>query len=84
MKRSAGVIFECITAIDLPNLELKRETVCGVKEISGTKTIADFPSSTTFFIALKYTSVLPLPVTPSKTKTSFDLESIAVFIDLRD
>lgn len=42
--------------------------------------MADFPSSSALFIALKYTSVFPLPVTPSSTKFSFDFECMAEVI----
>ena len=48
----------------LGNRRRNRRIVCGVRLISGTSTIASRPCATTASIALRYTSVLPLPVTP--------------------
>ena len=48
----------------------KRARVWGVSAISGTSTITWPPRANTGAILCKYTSVLPLPVTPSKSKTS--------------
>ncbi len=53
-----------------PGTARNRSTVCGVKAISGTNTIADFPSSsTTRRSSSRYTSVFPLPVTPCSSAT---------------
>ena len=55
------------------------ETICGVKLISGTKSIALFPCSNNEDITFIYTSVFPLPVTPYK---SIFLLSLAFNISL--
>ena len=54
----------CKIAISFPKRFLNKFTICGVKLISGTSTIASFPSFKTSLIICMYTSVLPEPVTP--------------------
>ena len=61
--RSASERWLCSTAT-LPNRRRNRRIVCGVRLISGTRTIASRPRATTRSMAARYTSVLPLPVTP--------------------
>ena len=42
--------------------------VCGVRPISGTITSACLPCASTFSSTLRYTSVLPEPVTPASSQ----------------
>ena len=50
----------CKTAIcSFPNLDINLSNICGVNDISGTKTIAVFSFFITFSISCKYTSVFP-------------------------
>ena len=52
------------TATLSPNTPLKRATIWGVKDISGTNTMPVLFNFKTRFKSSIYTSVLPLPVTP--------------------
>ena len=52
-------------AILSPNLDLKCDITCGVKDISGTSIIAVLPFWSISSITFIYTSVFPLPVTPN-------------------
>ncbi len=54
----------CRTATFSPNRAEKRLCCWGVRDISGTRTIAPAPDLSTSSIARMYTSVLPLPVAP--------------------
>ena len=47
-----------------PKTDLNLSAICGVIDISGSKTTTDFPNFIAFFEASINTSVLPLPVTP--------------------
>ena len=60
---------ECMTATASPKRPRKRATVWGVREISGTSTMARRPSASVRSMACRYTSVLPEPVTPSTSTT---------------
>jgi hypothetical protein len=62
--RSVSFSPECSTAIGVAKRERKRFNSCGVKPISGTSTSACSLRRSTSSIKCKYTSVLPLPVTP--------------------
>ena len=62
--RSRGVRPEWRTATSSPKRARKRATSCGVSAISGTSTIEPRPRSRAAAMARRYTSVLPLPVTP--------------------
>ena len=67
--RSASVSAEWTTAIRPGKRTAKRRIICGVSAISGTSTIAPRPAASAASIAARYTSVLPLPVTPwSRTR----------------
>jgi len=69
----------CNTAIvSFPNLDINLSNICGVKDISGTKTIADFPFFNTLSINCKYTSVFPEPVTPYNKNSSYSSLSMHV------
>ena len=61
--RADSVMPECSTAT-CSKRRRKRRTVCGVSAISGTRTMAWRPCSRACANARRYTSVLPLPVTP--------------------
>ena len=63
-RRSVPVSAECSTATPALKRSRKRATSCGVKPISGTSTNAWPPAAMAAAITRKYTSVLPLPVTP--------------------
>ena len=64
-RRARSVICECNTPTLIPKRRSKRPTVCGVRPISGTRISTCLPCLSTGSITCKYTSVLPLPVTPS-------------------
>ena len=54
-----------------PKRARKRRTSWGVREISGTSTRAAPPSFRVLAMACRYTSVLPLPVTPCSRKGAY-------------
>ena len=62
--RSEGVILECTVMTSSAKCARNRRTVWGVREISGTRTIAERPDARHRLIASMYTWVLPLPVIP--------------------
>ena len=62
--RSVSFKRECIMAIGSAKRCSTRWINCGVKPISGTNNKTCLLPVSTFSIAEKYTSVLPLPVTP--------------------
>nr|WP_238787671.1 hypothetical protein [Thiospirillum jenense] len=66
--RLFAVKLEWITAIGVFSRWVKRRCSCGVKPISGTSTSTCPPRASVVAIRRKYTSVLPLPVTPSSKK----------------
>ncbi len=69
----------CMTATLRPNLALTLFTRRGVRDISGTRSIASFPLFMTSSIARRYTSVFPLPVTPwSKNGANFPLSTASL------
>ncbi len=70
----------CKTATLEPNRRRTRLTIWGVNEISGTSINAVFPWWRALAIDCRYTSVLPLPVTPCKRKTLGSWLSIAWLI----
>ena len=57
-----------MTATASPKRSTKRPAVCGVRAISGTRTMAERPRSSAAATARRYTSVLPLPVTPCSSR----------------
>ena len=59
---------EWSTATSSPKWARKRRTVWGVREISGTSTIAPRPRARTRFRSSMYTRVFPEPVTPWRRK----------------
>ena len=59
-------------------IDINLSNICGVKDISGTKTIADFPFFNTLSINCKYTSVFPEPVTPYNKNSSYSSLSMHV------
>ena len=63
---SAGVNSLCKMATFSLNLAKKLRVAAGVKDISGTNIRTVFPLARTCFDRVKYTSLLPLPVTPSR------------------
>ena len=67
-KRSPPDIPECITPTSSPSTALARCTNRGVKPISGTSRRALRPHSIVRLAARRYTSVLPLPVTPCNNR----------------
>ncbi len=67
-----------MTATRSPNRPRNLATVCGVSEISGTSTQAVLPCARTASMACRYTSVLPLPVTPSTNTTDPSARSQAL------
>ena len=69
--RSWSVSDECSTASGASKRAAKRATSCGVRAISGTSTRACSPRATTSSIARRYTSVLPLPVTPCSRNDAY-------------
>ena len=75
--RSPAERREWNTATASPKRERKRPTVWAVSEISGTSTQAERPWARTRSMAVRYTSVLPEPVTPSTSTTSPDALSVA-------
>ena len=54
----------CSIAAAPPKRERSCDSICGVRDISGTRNIALLPRSISRAITLRYISVLPLPVTP--------------------
>ena len=67
-RRSASVSAEWRIATRSPKRARTRPTVCGASAISGTRTIAPRPRSSTAAHACRYTSVFPLPVAPCSRK----------------
>ena len=67
--RCLSVNLECDKAMLTAKRCLNRSSSCGVRVISGTSTNTCCPRSSTVRIICRYTSVLPLPVTPSSKKT---------------
>ena len=63
-KRSPALSRECSTAATAPNRARNHMTICGVRAISGTRIMADFPCTSVWRTRRMNTSVLPLPVTP--------------------
>ena len=63
---SAAFSPECSTATSSPNLARNMPSICGVSEISGTSMIAPRPAASVRAMTERYTSVLPLPVTPCR------------------
>ena len=55
-------------ATSSPKRRSNRAAVCGVSPISGTSTITERPRSSARAAARRYTSVLPLPVTPWRSR----------------
>ncbi|CSB93785.1 Uncharacterised protein [Vibrio cholerae] len=68
MRRSVSLSAECMTSTGTLKRWRNRLMVCGVKPISGTNTKACSPRANTGVMRLRYTSVLPEPVTPSNKK----------------
>ena len=64
--RSRAVRAECSTATSSPKRARKRATSCGVSAISGTRTMDPRPAARAAAMTRRYTSVLPLPVTPCR------------------
>ena len=82
--RSPSESALCSTATLSPNAARNRSTVCGVRAISGTSTIAPFPCTfTTWRSTSMYTSVLPLPVMPCRSATSPGAAAMSVSIAAR-
>ncbi len=67
--RSPSDRWLCSTATVSPKRPRNRSIACGVSEISGTRAMAPWPASSADWIAARYTSVLPLPVTPCSSTT---------------
>ena len=63
-RRSFPASPECTATTPELKRRRKRSTSCGVKAISGTSTRACPPAAIAAAMTRKYTSVLPLPVTP--------------------
>ena len=63
----AAASWEWITATKSPKRSTNRPAVCGVSAISGTSTMAERPRSSAIATDRRYTSVFPLPVTPSSS-----------------
>ena len=66
-----------MTATMSPKRARKRATVWGVRDISGTSTMAPWPRERVRSVAWRYTSVLPDPVTPSMSTAVFAGSSMA-------
>src|SRR5256885_797767 len=62
--RSSSVSWLCRIAIGAASRARTRSTSCGVSEISGTSSSTRSPSLNAFCAAARYTSVLPLAITP--------------------
>ena len=75
--RSPGVRPLCSTATRPGNLAEKRSMVWWVSAISGTSAMARLPRRRHSSTASRYTSVLPLPVTPCSRKVRGDADSSA-------
>ncbi|CQQ80890.1 Uncharacterised protein [Salmonella enterica subsp. enterica serovar Typhimurium str. DT104] len=67
-RRSLSFSPECSTSTGALKRSRKRAIVCGVRPISGTITSACLPWARTFSSTLRYTSVLPEPVTPASNQ----------------
>ncbi|CAB5715808.1 Uncharacterised protein [Pseudomonas putida] len=67
-RRSRSFTAECSRAMRALKRCSKRARVCGPRLISGISTRACLPASSVSRISCRYTSVLPLPVTPASRK----------------